>query len=174
MLSLETTCFSSQGRALLMASALLCAAVDTSAQASAVAGASALRLLPAVPSLTQIEAATRSAGTALPAGYVEKSLVVRPGPITYAEFDLLAKTWGYMVVDCGLSGILIRYRNACTDGVDPTFFYPTSRSGYNPCGGQRWDRVYSVLVPSGGSTYVDYFTCSMPKTYTTIYKLTAH
>jgi hypothetical protein len=155
---------------------------DVWAQASAVGGASAQRLLPAVPSLTQVESVVRAAAPALPAGYAERSFTVRPGPISPREYEHLIANWGYISVECALVGLWTRYGNTCADGVNPVSFYPGGWIAHNPCSGQRWDRVYRILVSAwdhsgvgeGGSyySYYEYFTCSQPKTYTTLYKIT--
>lgn len=166
------------------AAALLCALLsvtEVAAQASSVGSATARRLLPAVPTVSEIQTVVRSTATALPAGYAERSFSVSPGPITVQRYADLVQNWGYQAVTCQLYGLWQR-GNHCADGVNPASFYPGAWVRHDPCGGHRWDRAYHVIVHGwdhsgvgeGGSAYVysEYFTCSAPKTYTTLFKVT--
>lgn len=160
---------------------VLLAATEAAAQASSVGGATARRLLPPVPTISEIQTVVRSTAPGLPAGYVERSFSISAGPITAQRYADLVQNWGYQPVSCVLYGLWTR-GNHCADGVNPASFYPGSWVRHDPCSGHRWDRAYQVIVygwdhsgvGEGGSSYAyyEYFTCSATKTYTTLFKVT--
>jgi len=162
------------------AAALLCAllsATEVAAQASSVGSATARRLLPAVPTVSEIQTVVRSTATALPAGYAERSFSVSAGPITSYLFTELVMQWGYQLVTCWVDIPSRVY--TCADGVNPAAFYSNLGVAQNPCSGVRWDKVYQVTVypwtrwPSTPPvSYIENFTCSAAKTYSTLYRVT--
>lgn len=159
---------------------LLCAllaATEAAAQASSVGGATARRLLPSVPTISEIQTVVRSTAPGLPAGYVERSFSVSAGPITQHLSTELVTQWGYQLVACS---VLTQTRvYTCADGVNPAAFYSNLGVARDPCSGVRWDKVYQVTVypwthwnSTTPNSYTEHFTCSATKTYSTLYRVT--
>lgn len=165
-----------RARSRLLAQAFLAGAVllvsqAALAQASAVRSPTAVRLMPAIPTASDVQAAVNSSvGSGVPAGFTERRVGYSAGRIT-AENASLATTYaGWPKQSCTIDTL----SSVCTDGRAP------STITQDACAGAYASVIYEVVTSSTTCTPVSeggggqctttvsdsgFYTCAAPVTY---------